>query len=1054
VTYEHGEAELELATLGLFDELGWSILDVTGEIFPGGMLGREHPGEVVLRPRLEEAVARLNPDVPAEARLDAVEQLARLRPPGSEVRNNRDVWMLLRDGAKVEVRSSEGEKRTITVRLVNWDDPVANDWLAVRQFTVAGEMYKTRADVAGFVNGIPLLFIELKAPHVDHRHAYDGNLSHYRNVIPQLFWFNGVTILSNGSDTKVGSFSAPWDHFGEWKRISSEDEPPSTSLETAIRGVCEPARLLDMVENFTLFQEVPGGLIKILAKNHQVLGVNNALASLRDIEGNHGRLGVFWHTQGSGKSFSMIFFAQKALRKISGRYSFVVVTDRAELDTQIYKNFVSTGAVTEPPGGETGPQATSAVHLRDLLAADHRYVFTLIHKFRTDTGEAHPMITGRDDVIVMVDEAHRSQYDTLALNMRNALPNAAFLAFTGTPLMQVGEERTREVFGDYVSIYNFRQSIEDRATVPLYYENRAPEVQLVNPDFAEQMAEILDDASLDEDQEARLAREFAREYHLITDEDRLDTVVKDLVDHFLSRGHQGKAMVICIDKATAVKMYDRVHAEWQRRLADIQTEMAGARFDRAEALADKLAWMQDTDMAVVVSPSQNEIPELAAKGVDIVPHRRRMVGEDLDVRFKDPTDSLRIVFVCAMWLTGFDAPATSTIYLDKPMRNHTLMQTIARANRVFQDKQAGEIIDYVGVFRNLQQALAIYGSGSGGGVKEGDLPVESKDAQAAELDTMIEDLTVYVANRGVDLDEGIGVGGFDWVAWLADAAEQLLVSDDIRRGFLTRADMVARQWKAVKPHPAATSAQPVMSVIVRLSQKIRTETDNPDISGVMESVEQLLEESVDATPFIIEPSAVKRVDLTTIDFDALADLFASGKKATATTRLQASLEQRLARMVRENPTRIDFLEKLQEMIDRYNSGAANLDATFDELRRLAKSLTDEEDRHVREQLSEEELAIFDLLTKPEPVLSDRDEAKVKEVARELLDILKSELLVLDWKNRQATRAAVQVAIEECLDQNLPPIYDRGLFSRKTAAVWGHVFSAYEGGGKSIYEPAA
>ena len=260
-----------------------------------------------------------------------------------------------------------GRKRTVTVRFVDWDDPAENDWLAVRQFKVAGDLYNTRADIVGFVNGIPLLFIELKAPQVDHKHAYDDNLTHYRDSIPQLFWFNGVTILSNGADTKVGSFSAPWDHFGEWKRVSSEDEPPSTSIETAIRGVCEPARLLDLVENFTLFQEVPGGLIKILAKNHQVLGVNNALDSLRDIEGNQGRLGVFWHTQGSGKSFSMIFFAQKALRKVSGKYSFVVVTDRQDLDDQIYKNFVSTGAVTEPKGGEAGPQATSGQHLQELL---------------------------------------------------------------------------------------------------------------------------------------------------------------------------------------------------------------------------------------------------------------------------------------------------------------------------------------------------------------------------------------------------------------------------------------------------------------------------------------------------------------------------------------------------------------------------------------------------------------------------------------------------------------------------------------------------------------
>lgn len=1053
MSYEHDEAELELAALALLAELGWSTTDAISETFPGGMLGREHPGEVVLRDRLDLAVVRLNPDLPGDALADAIDQLVRQRPGGAEVRNNRDVWNLLRDGAKVEIRDSEDRKRTVTVRFVDWDDPRQNDWLAVRQFKVAGELYNTRADIVGFVNGIPLLFMELKAPQVDHKHAFDDNLVHYRDSIPQLFWFNGVTILSNGADTKVGAFSAPWDHFGEWKRISSENEPPSTSIETAVRGVCDPARFLDLVENFTLFQEVPGGLIKILAKNHQVLGVNNALASLKDLEGNHRRLGVFWHTQGSGKSFSMIFFAQKALRKVSGRYSFLVVTDRQDLDDQIYKNFVSTGAVTEPNSGEAGPQATSGKHLQDLLQGDHRYVFTLIQKFRTETGETSPVLSERDDIIVIADEAHRTQYDTLALNLRNALPNAAFLAFTGTPLI-AGEERTREVFGDYVSVYNFRQSIEDRATVPLYYENRSPEVQLVNQNFDKDMEAILEAAELDDDQENRLAREFAREYHLITDEDRLDTIAADLVDHFVTRGHQGKAMVISIDKATAVKMYNKVQIEWQRQIDQLTEEVAGAAGEYRAALEEKLARLIPTDMTVVVSASQNEIPDLAAKGVDIKPHRKRMVEEDLAVRFKDPDDELRIVFLCAMWLTGFDAPATSTIYLDKPMRNHTLMQTIARANRVSKGKKAGEIIDYVGVFRDLQEALALYGSGSGGGVEPGDLPVAAKEAQAEELLEMLSEIDRFAANQSVDLRKGIGVAGFDWVAWLADATERVLVSDEARRGFLTRADMCGAQWKAVKPHPVATDAQPLMSVIVRLAQRVRMETGSPDISGVMASVEQLLQESVDAVPFMIDPSATIRVDLTEIDFDALDALFASDKKATAVSRLRASLEERLARMVRTNPSRVHYAEKLREMIERYNRGSKNIEEFFEELKQLAASLSEEEQRAVREELSEEELAVFDLLTKPDPTLTRTQEAQVKAVVRELLTKLKRELLVIDWKQRQATRAAVQVAIEDMLDQGLPEVYDQTLFGRKTAAVFEHVFSAYQGGGNSIYGEAA
>lgn len=1049
---DHGETELELATLALLGDLGWATDDATGETFPS-TLGREHAGEVVLRGRLMHAVAALNPGVPESARDAAIDDLVRLRPPATAVRNNQQVWHLLRDGAKVETLDPDGHKRTVTVRFIDWDDPDRNDWLAVRQFKVAGDLYNTRADIVGFVNGIPLVFIELKAPHVDHKHAYDDNLVHYRESIPRLFDFNGVCVLSNGSDTKVGSFSAPWDHFGEWKRIADEGEAPSTSVETAIRGVCDRSRLLDLVENFTLFQEVPGGLIKILAKNHQVLGVNNAQDSLAAIRDNQGRLGVFWHTQGSGKSFSMIFFAQKALRKVSGRYSFVIVTDREDLDRQIYGNFVSTGAVTEPRSERDGPRASSGDHLQRLLRGDHRYVFTLIQKFRTETGETYPVLSERDDIIVIADEAHRTQYDTLALNLRNALPNAAFLAFTGTPLI-VGEERTREVFGDYVSIYNFRQSIDDRATVPLYYENRSPEVQLVNPDFNEDMARILEEAELDVDQEKRLARDFAREYHLITDDDRLDAVAADLVAHFVGRGHQGKAMVISIDKATAVKMYDRVQAEWVRTMEALRTEIRTAAGEHREALEDRLAEMEATDMAVVVSASQNEIPDMRAKGVDIKPHRERMVAEDLDTRFKDPTDPLRIVFVCAMWLTGFDAPATSTIYLDKPMRNHTLMQTIARANRVFQHKKAGEIVDYIGVFRNLEQALAIYGAGSGGGVTPGDFPVTDKDQQAQDLADMMQETVAWTAGFGVDLEAGLGQQGFDWITWLVDAADTILETTGRRREFLGRADMAAGQWRAVKPHPAATAAQPLMSVIVRLAQRVRMVLGSPDISGVMAQVEQLLQESVDAVPFVIDPDQIKRLDLTTIDFDALAALFRAGKKSTAAARLQANLEQRIERMARINPMRIDFAAKLQEIIDRFNAGVLNIEELFEELKTLSRDLTDEEARHVREGLSEEELAVFDLLTKPDPTLSKSEEAQVKQVVREMLARLKQERLVLDWKKRQATRAAVRVAIEETLDGGLPDVYDRTLFSQKSVAIFEHVYNAYQGAGLSVYEDAA
>jgi len=617
----------------------------------------------------------------------------------SAVAANREIYHLLKNGVRIPVPDPEGDGETVeVVRVIDWDEPANNDFLLCSQFWVTGEMHTRRADLIGFVNGLPLLFIELKAAHRRLETAFTGNLRDYKDTVPHLFWPNALIILSNGSQSRVGSITAGWEHFAEWKKIGSEDEKGRVSLETMLRGICEPVRLLDLVENFALFQEVPGGLIKLTAKNHQYLGVNNALEALADIRQRDGKLGVFWHTQGSGKSVSMIFFAQKVMRKVPGNWTFVVVTDRQELDGQIYKNFASAGVVTEGRA-----QAESSQHLRQLLSEDHRYIFTLIHKFRIPEE-----VSTRNDIIVITDEAHRSQYDTLALNMRTALPNASFLAFTGTPLI-VGEEKTRQVFGDYISVYDFQQSVDDGSTVRLYYENRIPELQLVNENLNEDMERLLEEAELDETQEKKLERDFAREYHLITREDRLEAVAKDLVAHFTGRGFQGKAMMICIDKATAIRMYDKVKKYWGKKIAALQTEKDAALEENRSAIEESIARMKETDMAVVVSQGQNEIAEMKEKGLDIRPHRKRMVEEDLETKFKNPADPFRLVFVCAMWMTGFDVPSCSTLYLDKPMRNHTLMQTIARCNRVYPGKVSGLIVDYAGVFRNLEKALAIYG---------------------------------------------------------------------------------------------------------------------------------------------------------------------------------------------------------------------------------------------------------------------------------------------------------------------------------------------------------
>jgi type I restriction enzyme R subunit len=1055
MSHEYTEdALIERPSVELLGSLGWTTANLFTETFGAtGTEGRASDREVILKRRLRAALERLNPALPAEAYELAIEELARDRSAMIPVNANREFYQLIKDGVRVAVPQPDGGESFETLRVIDWNDPAANDFFLASQFWVRGDLYRKRADLVGFINGLPLLFVELKAMQRNLYHAFHDNLRDYKATIPHLFVPNGLVVLSNGTDTRVGTLTSEWEHFFDWKRINDEGEQGAISLETVLRGVCEPARFLDIVENFLVFEEVRGGLVKKAAKNHQYLGVNRALQAVRDIGGNRGRLGVFWHTQGSGKSLSMVFFTQKVLRKLPGNWTFLVVTDRDELDEQIYKTFTATGAVTEVEA-----QATSGANLRQLLREDHRYVFTLIQKFRTEAGERYPVLSERGDVIVMTDEAHRSQYDVLALNMRNALPNAAFIGFTGTPLIRGEEERTREVFGDYVSVYNFRRSVEDRATVPLYYENRIPELQLTNADLNRDMEQLLEEAELSEEQERKLEREFSRQYHLITRDDRLDAIAADVVEHFTGRGYKGKAMMICIDKATAVKMYDLVQANWKLKLDELRGYLPSATEAERTALGARIAYMESTDMAVVVSPSQNEIPDLAAKGVDIRPHRERMVKEDLDEKFKDPDSNFRLAFVCAMWITGFDVPTCSTIYLDKPMRNHTLMQTIARANRVAPGKVSGLIVDYVGVFRDLQKALAVYAAPGGDGEAGGaaDEPIQEKEALVEELRRAIVEARDFCAQKGVDLEAIREATGFGRVKLMGDAVEALIGDDVGKKHFLALSRQVGSLFKAILPDPLATELAPDAVLLAALGRKIRELSPPPDITRVMQQVEALLDESVAAEGYVISApvgedlSASGLVDLSTIDFDALGELFArSPHKRTEAERLKGRIAARLARMVALNPSRLDYAEKFQRMIDKYNAGSKNVEEFFRDLTEFARGLSMEEQRAVAVGLSEEELAVFDILTKPDPTLTKKEEAEVKRVAKELLARLKEEKLVIDWRLKQQARADVEETIKEVLD-TLPQAYDKELYDKKCALTYQHVFSSYLGAGHSIY----
>ena len=1025
----------------LLGELGWETVDAYTEVLgPDGTLGRDSQRDAFLTHRLRDAITFLNPDVPAPIREEALEEITRDRSLMLPARANQEIHELIRDGYRAQWTDNRGDTQHAVIRFIDLHDSTKNDWLAANQVWMKGTLHDRRPDAILYVNGIPLVLLEFKGASVSVENGYSGNIRDYRDTIPQLFTPNGFIIVSNGSEAKVGATFAPWDFFGDWKLIDADGNRGVIALETAIRGTCTKDYLLDLIENFVAFMERPGGLIKIVAKNHQFLGVNASIENMHRVRSaGDKRLGVFWHTQGSGKSLSMLWFTQKVLRRLPGKWTFVMVTDRTELDVQLHKEFSRAGAV----GDQEKVHARTADHLRELLAADHRYVFTLIHKFRVDRGAGEtemPVLSDRDDIIVITDEAHRSQYDTLALNMRRALPNASFMGFTGTPLLD-GEELTRQEFGDYVSTYNFRDAIEDGATVPLFYENRIPELQLVNADFADELMAILEAAELDDDEEGQLVRQFTQQHTFITRPERLRTVAKDLVQHFVGRGFDGKAMYVGIDKAAAVAMYQLVQEEWTAHLADLRTQHNALPKEERPWLASRIELMETTDMAVVVSQSQNELRDLDAKGLDIRPHRERMNTEALDEKFKDSKDPLRIVFVCAMWMTGFDAPSVSTIYLDRPMRNHTLMQTIARANRVFPDKDNGLIVDYIGVFRNLEKALAIYGAAN----TDVDSPIQEKDELVAALAEAVTAVTHLCTTHGINLGDLWRASGFEFIRLRDEATEVLIADPEVRSEFMSAARLTRKLFKAVLPDPAASQYQADVAVIRELAEHITSlGRVTYDLSEVADAVDSLLDRSVGAEEYVIRTAAAGQlvdplIDLSKIDFEGLAAKFGNKKRAE-TERLAALLKVRAESGAKVNPTRVEFVERIEALIADYNAGSLNIDEYLRRLIELSGDLTNEEQRAVTEGMSEEELAIFDLLTQPEPSLTDEELVLVKASAKRLLEHLHDKL-VLDWRRKADASAGVKTAIKDVLDSDLPvDPYPPELFDAKVSAIYDHLLT--------------
>lgn len=804
----------------LQQQLGWqSVYAHNAEDFgPNSLLGRSSDREVVLTRILRQKLVELNPGLPGAAYDDALRQITATVASQTLASTNREKYGLMRDGVQVAFRNEDGELAKERMRLFDFDEPASNHFLAVRELWVRGDLYRRRADIIGFVNGLPLLFIECKNIHKNLKAAFEKNFSDYIDTIPKIFHHNAIVMFGNGEQAKIGTITSKWEHFHEWKRLI-ENEPGAVDMETLLKGICEKRNFLDLLENFILFDESRGEPKKILAKNNQFLGVNRAIEAVRERKEQQGKLGVFWHTQGAGKSYSMVMFTRKIHRKLGGNFTFLVLTDRDDLDTQIYKTFAGCGVVDN----DREPcRAASGAHLSRLLAEHKAYIFSLIQKFnqKVDPCEGY---TKRDDIIVITDEAHRTQYGTLALNMRNALPRASFIGFTGTPLFKE-DEITRRVFGNYVSTYDFQRAVEDKATVPLYYDARGEKLGVAIGDLNERVAEKIEEFEIDEiNVEQRLEKELKREYHIITADKRLDQVARDFVQHYSTAWETGKAMLVCIDKITCVRMYNLISRYWDERIAELKTALSSIADDQEVAylpqeeidLRRQIDWMRETRKAVVVSEEQGEVDKFRKWGLDIIPHRRlikegidlsesmrnkpqyhNMQRISLDDAFKADEHPFRIAIVCAMWLTGFDVPSLSTLYLDKPLRAHTLMQAIARANRVNEGKNNGLIVDYCGILRHLRRALATF-AGTRSDEPGGEIdPARPEEELLAELTDAISFVREFLDERKASLEDVIQKTGFERNAAIVACKEAANENDETRKRFEIMCREVFKKFKA------------------------------------------------------------------------------------------------------------------------------------------------------------------------------------------------------------------------------------------------------------------
>lgn len=1063
----------------LREELGWETALAWDEEILGvnGSYGRLNQKEIVLTRYLEQALRRLNPGLPDSVYQNAMSQITGYSSAQNLVQINRAQYKLLRDGVPVIYRTPHNPEEAARLRVFDFDEPAHNHFLAIRELWLDTGLYgRIRPDLLGYVNGLPLLFVELKRFHKSVQDAYTQNFVRYKAWLPALFHHNAIVMLANGDEGRVGTITSPFAYFNEWKRLE-EEESGRVDFETMQRGMLDKTHFMDLFENFILFDDskpisveldaaeaattnvattnvVTTNTRKILARNHQFLGVNRAFAAANERNVRDGKLGVFWHTQGSGKSYSMAFLAEKIHRKLAGNFTFLVLTDRDDLDDQIYKTFLGVGAVNE----KEEVRATSGRHLEQLLRGNPRYTFSLIQKFN----QKETIYSDRANIIVFSDEAHRTQYGIFARNMRHALPHAAYMGFTGTPLIDDKEnELTKEIFGDYVSTYDFQRAVQDNATVPLIYDNRGEKLAITTDDLNEQIADIIEDHALEPEVESRVMRALGANYFAITNEDRLKRIAADFVAHYSARWQTGKAMIICLDKLTCVRLHKHIDAEWQRAIRAQRRQVKKANDEQDEVeQRRKLQWLKETERLVVISQSPDEVAIFQEWGMgdDILRVRQRLNARPkLEEEFKTDNHPFRVAIVCAMWLTGFDVESLATLYVDKPMKSHTLMQAIARANRVHEGKANGLIVDYNGILKSLRRALSRFAARhSGGQLGPGIDPTRPPEELIAEYTAALQTCADYLAEIGYDLNQLLEARGYDENEEILHAVDVLSRNDESRARFEVLVREMMKKGKSLIGFPALYANKTEHDGLEAIYKKLKqTDNDPTDLIAVLRDLQGAVDEAItlaDETPVIAEDRST--YDISKINFDRLRQEFEKKeRKNTAVQSLRQKIERQLQRMVSQNPTRVDFYERFQQIIEAYNreTDRVTIEETFAQLLDLVESLNEEQNRYVREGFEDEEqLAAYDLLRAHKTDVPPAKLERIKGLARELITAIKVTIAEMDnWRDKEATQAAVRTLIHDALyneETGLPyPEFGEDDIDVLTDAFFKHVFVRYPSG---------